>query len=171
MRRHNNPSLPLALRSQAFRNGLQISHQLGIARDVLTDLIDKEIKSESGCLRINIRFHLISKILNRQAVVCAKLIQHTDNSLAGDLAISLVYETLDPCRTRSPPLPIILGQASKMLLEALKHAFTLKLALKLCDIGLLAVIPAGLIEHFDEHSQQRINLRLADDVCFLIDIK
>ena len=58
-----------------------------------------------------------------------------------------------------------------MLLEALKHAFTLKFALKLCDIGLLAVIPAGLIEHFDEHSQQRINLRLTDDVCLLIDIK
>ena len=109
LRRHYDPSLPLALRSQAFRNGLQIGHQLGIARNVLTYLIDKEIEPESGCLRINIRFHLIGKILNRQAVVGAKLIQHTDNSLAGYLAISLIYETLDPCRTRSSPLPIILG--------------------------------------------------------------
>ena len=60
----DNPGLPPALGSQALGNGLQVGHQFDVVGDVLADLIDKEIKPETGGLRFDIAVDLVGEILN-----------------------------------------------------------------------------------------------------------
>ncbi|MNV83116.1 hypothetical protein D3C71_1768970 [compost metagenome] len=48
---------------------------------------------------------------------------------------------------------------------------TVQVALKLGNIALLAVITTHLIEDFDEHREQGVDLGLADDVGLLVDVE
>ena len=57
------------------------------------------------------------------------------------------------------------------VLELFVEATAVQIALKLGDVSLLAVVAAHLVEDFDEDGQQRIDLRLADDIGFLIDVE
>ena len=57
------------------------------------------------------------------------------------------------------------------LLERCVQPALVEVALELGDVALLAVVAAHLVEDLDEHGQQRIDLGLADDVRFLVDVE
>ena len=57
------------------------------------------------------------------------------------------------------------------IFEKFQLVSAVQIPLKLSDVPLLAEVAAHLIEDFDEHRQQGVDLALADDVGFLVDVE
>lgn len=54
----------LALGGQAFRDRLQVGHQLGVVGDVLADFIDEEVEPEIGRLLVEPGLDLVAEVLD-----------------------------------------------------------------------------------------------------------
>ena len=171
---HDNPRLPPTLGSEAFGYGLQIGAQLLAFGDVLAHFIDKEVEPEARGLTINVFFDLVCEVLNRQAVLHAVLVYDSVDGI-GFLAFNLAIGSIDVVRLEdghfSAAFPCLAGDVAIRLLEVIQAAALIKISLKLGDMSVLAVVAAHLIEHLRKHTEECIDLCLANDVGFLIDVE
>ena len=70
-----------------------------------------------------------------------------------------------------PRRPLAAGDRRVRLLERGVLAAAVQVALELGDMALLAVVAAHLVEDLDEHGEQRVDLRLADQDGLLVDVE
>ena len=63
------------------------------------------------------------------------------------------------------------GDLLESLLEGTRRVRAVQVALELGDVALLAIVAAHLVEDFDKHREQGVDLRLADHVGFLVDVE
>ena len=89
----------------------------------------------------------------------------------GDLGVGLGDVACLQQRLLATTLPGLIGDALVGFLERLEQFATVQVALKLGNVALLAVITTHLVEDFDEHREQGVDLGLADDVGLLVDVE
>ena len=65
LRRYDDPGPAAALGVQAFRDRLQVRHELDVIGNVLADFVDEEVQPEARLLRVNIVLNLVSEVLDR----------------------------------------------------------------------------------------------------------
>ncbi|MNV39376.1 hypothetical protein D3C71_1309530 [compost metagenome] len=171
---HDDPCAAAAFGCHALGDGLEVGHQLDVFSDVLTDLIDKEVQAEIGRLPLDICMHLFGKIFDGDTVLAAVFIEYPHGRClvtTGCLGIGFgnvfrfkqgLLAALLPCSARCG----FIGR-----LELFIEATTVEVALKLGDVPLFAVVPAHLVKDLDEDSEERIELSLADDVRFLVNVE
>ena len=88
----DHPSATVAFGSQTLGNRLQVGHEFGVVGNILADLIDEKIEAEVGRLFVDPLLHVISKILDGEAVVEPEFIQHALHALAAYLVERLIDE-------------------------------------------------------------------------------
>ena len=140
----------------------------------MTDLINKKIQTEIRRLPLDISLHLFSKVLDGDGVLATVFIEYPHGGgliTACCLGIGFgnvfrieqgLFAALLPCSS-------CYGFIGRF--ELLIEATTVEVALELGDVSLFAVVTAHLVKDLDEDSEERINLGLADDVGFLVDVE
>ena len=164
----------MAFGGQAFGHRLQVGHELGVFGDVLAHLVHKEIEAEVGRFLIQPGLDLVAEVFNGDAVLAAVLVQNAFGEswvFARDFRVGAGDVAAFKQGLFAPALPGFAGQALVGVFEGRELVAAVQVAFKLGDVALLAKVAAHLVEDFDEHRQQGIDLVLADDVGLLVDVE
>jgi len=71
----------------------------------------------------------------------------------------------------APFQPIRARDLAVSCLECAIQSFLIQIPFKLGNVALVAIIPAGFVEHLDEYRQQAVEFTLGDRVGFLVNIE
>ena len=174
LRGHEHPSTPTALRVQRLGDRLKVQHQVRVGADELPDLVDEEVQPKTCWLLVQPGTDLVGEVLDRhRVVVLIRLKDAARDVQTRDPCIRLI--DLLPDRGESEagaalePLPA--RHRSERFLEGVELTFVVELTLEPCDVPLVAVVSAGLVEDLHEHPQQGIGLVFADQGGLLVDVE
>ncbi len=116
----------------------------------------------------------VGKIFNRDPVILPVLVEDAAGAV-GVLAGGLGIGGGDVVALEQGLLAALFPADARGLLEGLAVLIELvaaiEIALELGDVALLAVVTAGFVENLHEDRQQRVDLGLADDIGFLVDVE